>query len=579
MASSHKGESRATEMMGLIGLGLLTVAFLLPVGDAPWFSFWREWAASIAAVLLVLGGLSTLRDGGRPLVVPLRSVGAVALALAALVWLQWAAGLVPYHSDAAIVSLLLVGFASCVAVAASLSGAEREQMADRLAICMLVAASISAPLGVLQWLGWLRLDMGMPVAGGRPVAHMEQANLFCSLLIQGVLGAWRLVARKRLQPKPAGALCVLLLLGIVLTQSRIAWLAAATIVVVVLWRRALFANTGIDRAAFAAVAVVALGALLLPWFDTQFGLKGASLAERVSGGRRPAAWALFVDAALARPWAGWGVLQNGAAQFALADRHPSLAYVFSSAHNVVLDLVIWFGIPVGLLAGLALLLALGRRVARATDLAAMATALAAVMLVLHGMVELPLHYAYFLLPLGFYLGLTANQSTTNRAELRMPVRAKALLPVVSLCSLGFLALLGSEYIRITDIRPIVAYDRSTSTFMLESELPLPDVVVLDQLRAFHAFAALPIATGRTPAELTMARQTMLRAPFRASIERYALLAGLNGRADDARDALSRLCKFETAKQCDDSRRVWSVRRHQWPVLPIWPDAPAATATQ
>ncbi|HTP72731.1 MAG TPA: Wzy polymerase domain-containing protein, partial [Burkholderiaceae bacterium] len=344
-----------------------------------------------------------------------------------------------------------------------------------------------------------------------------------------------------------------------------------------IWRRALFVRERLDRAVLVAALVVAGGALLLPWIDSRLGLAGSHLAERISGGRRPDAWGLFLDAARSNPWTGWGALQNGSAQFMLADRHPALAYFFSSAHNVVLDLMVWFGIPVGLLAGLVLLVAAARRVARAADSASMAPALAAVMLLLHGMVELPLQYAYFLFPLGFYLGLGGPGAGP---ALRMPMRLKPLLPVVALASFGVLALLASEYIRVTDVRPALAYDRKYRTFTLEADEASPQVVLLDQLRAFHEFAALPTAPGRSRSELEMARESMLRLPLRASIERYALLAGLNGQGAAASEALSRLCKFVTQRQCDDSQRVWLTRRQQWPELPEWPDpAVAAAPTQ
>jgi hypothetical protein len=570
MRSSSKNIPGSTRTIEHLGVTLLAVAYLLPVGDAPWFSFWREWTAFIAVLLIVLGALSTLRDLRLPLVLPLRSSPSIGLGLAALCGVQWVTGIVHYHSDALLASLYLAGFSFAALAAASLPQSHRDSLADRLALAMLIAALVSAPLAVLQWIGWLRLDMDMPVAGGRPVAHMEQANLLCSLLIQGALGAWRLVASARLRSRTAAFLCLPIMLSIVLTQSRVALLAASVIVVVAVWRRTTLAEHSLGRAAIASALAVITGALLLPWIDAHVGLAGASLSERVSEGRRPAAWALFVDAAMTRPWAGWGVLQNGVAQFAVANRHPALAYVFSSAHDVVLDLMIWFGVPVGLLAGAALVFGTVRRVVRSSDAAALAPALAVTMLLLHGLVELPLHYAYFLLPLGLYMGLTGPPM--HGPVLHLPTRTKPLVPAFALVSLVGLALIGREYIRIADIRPIVAYDAKTGLFMLEAELPLPDVYLLDQLKAFHAFAALPVAGGQSNNALDAARFAMLRAPYQASIERYALLAGRNGRTDDAREALNRLCKFETPKQCDNSKRAWEIRRRQWPDLPDWPTA-------
>ncbi len=142
------------------GFALLAIALLLPVGDAPWYSFWREWTAAIAVLLVVLGAVSTLRDLALPLRVRLLSLPALALGLASWCWGQHAIGLVPSLSDALLPSLYLVGFAICWIVAASLPAAQRDALADRLAAALLVAALLSAPLAISQWLGWSTLDLG-----------------------------------------------------------------------------------------------------------------------------------------------------------------------------------------------------------------------------------------------------------------------------------------------------------------------------------------------------------------------------------------------------------------------------------
>lgn len=563
-----------TRTIEWLGIALLAVAFLLPVGDAPWYSFWREWTASIAVLLVVLGAISALRDRAMPLRWDLYSMPTLACILVVLCWVQWAFGLVPYLSDALLASIYLFAFGLCAMVAGSLPAAERDALADRLSVAMAAAALFSVPLAMLQWIGMLRLDMNMPVAGGRPVAHMEQANLLCSLLLQGTLGIWRLAERRRIGAGVAMLLGAPILLTIVLTQSRVAWLVAAAVVCAVLWRRPLFAWHRGRYAATAVVLVVAIGTVLLPWLDDLLGLTGAPLAERVSQGRRPAAWAVFAEAAATHFWAGWGALQNGAAQFALAERHASLGYSFSSAHNFVIDLMVWFGAPIGLLTGAAVLWAILRRLHGAPNAPALVTTLAATALLLHGMVEFPLHYANFLLPLGLFFGVTTPERTGgHRIALHLPTGARSLLPALSLAATLMLALLGREYIAASNVRPVLAYDKPTLHLMLVAELAPPDVVILDQLRAYHEFAALELAQGRTLADLEAARVAMQRTPFPTSIERYALLTGLNGRGAEAEDALRRVCKFQTPRQCERSSRAWDIWRQRWPALPAWP-APA-----
>lgn len=554
------------------GAALLAAALLLPIGDAPWFSFWREWVASAAALLIVLGALQILQRQGLALRLRLLSAPGLALVLAAWCWLQFAAGLVPYLSDALLASLYLAGFGLCWAASAALPEPERAALADRVAAAWLAAAMLSVPIAVGQWLGWLTLDMGLRPAGGRPVAHMEQANLLCSLLVQGAIGLWRLHVRAYLGRRLSVLGLVALLAVIVLTQSRVAWLVGAVATGIVVWRPQLAPLRSTGKVMLASTVAVFAGAILLPGLDATLGLEGASLADRTSQGRRPAIWALFADAATEKPLLGWGVLQNGAAQFALAERHSSMGWYFSSAHNIALDLMVWFGIPLGLLAAGTLYLGALRRLATATTSAELATAFGATALLLHGLVELPLQYAYFLLPLGLMLGAGTSVHAASAAPGPMAVWRHRGVPIaIAAFATGLMAMLAHEYIRITDVRPGMAIDKSIGYLVLEADGPAPDVVLLDRLRAFHDFAAIPLGSAAPPGKLAAARTVLLRSPFAPVIERAAVIAAVSDDPARAAEALARVCRFETADACEESRRVWGLWRDRWAQLPPWPE--------
>jgi hypothetical protein len=62
----------------------------------------------------------------------------------------------------------------------------------------------------------------------------------------------------------------------------------------------------------------------------------------------------------------------------------------------------------------------------------------------------------------------------------------------------------------------------------------------------------------------------LRRPVSASMERYALLAGLNGDEAEVRETLRRLCKLASTQACSNSKDKWSSWRRQWARLPAWP---------
>jgi O-antigen ligase len=557
-------------VVGWSGAALLGGAFLLPAGDGPWFSFWREWTASVAVLLIVAHAFSRLRDQRRPLESAWLSLPSLALLLAVLPWWQWAAGIESYRGDAALFSAYLVGFALCVASAQSLAAADRARLADRIASALLFAAVCSVPLAWLQWTGSLRLDLDVKVVAGRPVAHMEQANLLCSLLLQGLMGAWRLHERGRLGRWLFAALGVILLLTVGLTQSRVSWLVLTVAIAAFAWRRrALELRTG-PRWFVVAAVIVGAGALLVPWVDGQLGFTAMSLADRTSGGRRPDVWRLFLDAVAQHPWRGWGAGQNGAAQFALALAHPPLLWLFTSAHDAVLDLMVWFGVPAGLVASAGLIAAVASRVARSRDGPSFVTAIAVTALLLHGLVEFPLQYAYFLLPLGLMMGCSGDPESSRARAWRLPVGGRATLPILAIAPAAFLALLARDYMPLSDTRPVMAYDRTSHHSSLAATPELPDVLILDQLAAFHSLAAQRAAPGMAAPDVAALRKPMLRFPFAPSQEHYAHVVALNGDPADALDALRRGCTFMTRPQCDDSHRAWAYWRAQGEALPAWP---------
>jgi hypothetical protein len=363
---------------------------------------------------------------------------------------------------------------------------------------------------------------------------------------------------------------------VVLTQSRVAWLVGLTALAVAAWRRDLVPWRGTGRVIVALGVLMAVGTLARPVLDADLGLTGVPLRDRMSEGLRPTVWMLFADAIALRPWTGWGVLQTGAAQFEMSPDHPSVRWFFSSAHNVALDLMVWFGMPLGLLAAAVLFIAAVRRLAAATLPEALAAAFAAVALLLHALVELPLHYAYFLLPLGLVLGSSTAPapSRTNLVGLALPVRR--LVPLLALLPTLILAWMAREYVELTDRRPILGIDEPTRHLLLTASPPAPDVIALDRLQAFHAFAALPLQTGLAKRDLDAAQAMMRRAPTAPAIERAALLDGINGHGARTFDALRRLCKFQSTTACDESMRAWELWRLRWPQLPPWsPDTSAS----
>jgi hypothetical protein len=69
------------------------------------------------------------------------------------------------------------------------------------------------------------------------------------------------------------------------------------------------------------------------------------------------------------------------------------------------------------------------------------------------------------------------------------------------------------------------------------------------------------------AELERMRNVYRRFPQPPVLLRYAIAAGLNGRAEEAHEALVRLCKMHPIERCDEGRAAWqSMTQNQYPQL-------------
>jgi hypothetical protein len=232
--------------------------------------------------------------------------------------------------------------------------------------------------------------------------------------------------------------------------------------------------------------------------------------------------------------------------------------------------MIWFGLPLGAFASLCLVVGVVQRLRSAADAPSLAVALALLTLLVHSLVEFPLHYSFFFLPFGLLLG--ATHAPCRFPRFCIPLRGSVLLPALALSFGTLLAFIARDYIRLSDVRPAMEIDLQSRYLVLAAGSPAPKVHTLDQLQAFHSFAAASLTSRLSAKELEALRAPMTRMPYPQAIERYAHLMAVNGRHTEANEALERVCKFQDPISCSNSKKAWSTWRLQGEDLPKWLEA-------
>ena len=554
----------------LLWSACFSIGWLLPGGFLPWQDFHQDiWYASAC---LVAAGTLLWRTRGPwalpPVVTPL-------LALALVPLLQWATGLIYFAGVAWVAFAYLAALALVLWCSHRWEAAAPGQGLDGLFLAIGLAAFFCVWVQCYQWLGRIGPGDWWMVHDGpqRPSGNFAQANMAATFLCWGLCAVAWAAARQGLGYFAAGALATFLLWGVALTGSRTAWVGLALVVLgTIYWRdrlpsrRVLWFVLGL-----AAYFVFCVG--LLAWLNADTAkpsvLSGASLRVRLQ------MWQMALQALGERPWWGYGWDQTFAAQLTVANQYAGIHQYFTSTHNLVLDLLLWNGIPLGavvVLSGGYWLAGVLRRVRTAQDMVLVFF----VLLVLnHAMLELPLHRAYMLLPLAWVLGAVAQRMGAVPA--RRPGVPKAWVGLAVSAMVALLALIVTDYLRVEQSL------RDKVQFRLESppkEWQLPDLRVLTHLRAEMELVHYPVLrTPIAPAELQRLEAMAALSPKDGSAIMVAAALAKNGQPERARWWLERVCKVTSQWACPQAHANWTRAAATHPEIAAidWPEEPEDAA--
>lgn len=546
-------------MMLLLGLAFLCLAWLLPYHFVPWPSFQQEWLAALGAAAI---GAAALGQGdGKALRWP--PLALLVLACAAIPMVQTATGHIHYWSDGLLPMLYLAAFALSMVAGATLIGTRRIELLDGLSMAFVVAGFVSTGVAMFQW---LQLGPGSYMSdlapGARPYANFNQPNHLATLLGLGVIALIRGYETRRIGGGATGLGVAWLGFGLLMTQSRAGWLIVVFVVLAwaVLRRKAALRLPA--NAVILAVLVFFVGVMMWGPLTETLGVPANGLDERLQAGTRPALWLNLWDALWRSPWVGYGWSQVVFAQQAAALDHPALVGMLFNSHNLVLDLLLWNGVPLGLLLIGALAWWFWRQLRVCGDAERWALLVSVGTVFVHELVEFPLDYAFFLLPVGLMMGALDGMDPSARAW-QAPKVALAM-PLVLLT--GMLVWIGAEYMRTEDAaRQMRLVMMGVGVDRVPTVSP-PEVRLLDALREFHRFWLSRARPGMTEAELDWMRAVVRRYPAPPAQLRYALAAGLNGRKKEATETLARICAMHQPIRCAEAHDSWAQLRRKYPEL-------------
>lgn len=451
---------------------------------------------------------------------------------------HWLTGLAPFGGDLFISAVYLAALAGAIVVGFDLWSKQQADPAPSIKIpwgaVLWVPALLSALIGVLQWLDYSAVlgtwaNHGSP--GERPMGNVAQTNQLASLLLMGACGAWFEFEQRRMHRTTFLVLLALLSGVLVLTQSRTG-LLSATVVALFLWVKM---AAGAGRAwRTPRVLPIVWGALVwtvflaVPIVNEALYLGGSRNISLVDPNSRQVLWQQMLYAIAQSPFWGYGWNQTAGAHNIGALAYPG-SLTYSYAHNLVLDLLAWCGIPIGLALVLALAYWFLTRLRWVTDPAGVAAMAALLPLAVHSQLEYPFAYGYFLVTGGVLAGVVEASVRTKAKFWRMPARLLAGIAVV----LGTLGAYASyEYILAEEDFRVVRFNG-----LRFGSIPVgyaaPELHLLTQLGAMLAAGRMEVRRGMSVEEIDLLRKVALRFPYGALGYKFAQALALNGDPEGA----------------------------------------------
>lgn len=544
----------------------LSLAWILPNHSQPWLSFHGDaWAAlmlTIVAVAVFLQNKFAINWHWLTVVV----LGVVVIPL-----VQFGVGMVSFFGVAWINAAYLLGFLLAILVGAAWEQGTTGQCADYLFLATGIASIVSVGLQLHQFFDLEAVGPWILASSGtRHYANMAQPNQLASLLLLGLLGtAWGFY-RKQLSSFTAILIASFLLSGIALTESRTGWLNVAFLLIVtVIWRRLVpsksYVWVVVGLSAFFCTIV-----LMLPFTSDLLRSSGISIQYRSAvGDPRWTAWGMFLRAAMHQPLFGFGWGQLAHAQFLMLDERIALGGSYLQAHNLVIDLILWNGVPIGL--GIAVLLAwwywsVARCLKNFSQLLLMSFLL---VLGIHSMLEYPLQYAYFLFPAGLVMGCL-------NVSLGLPIAfssAKWLNGSVLILAVAVLTVTVRDYFRVETSFYGLRFEQKKINVAIPRTPP--DVLVLTQWRDYIKFARVEPRDGINSDDIAWMRNLVITVPSAFVMYRFAAVLVFNDQPDEAQLWLKRVCLVSPLEHCEAIKTEWarqSLLNERIAAVP-WPENP------
>ncbi len=400
----------------------------------------------------------------------------------------------------------------------------------------------------------------MELIDDRPFANFAQPNHFGLLMVMAVVAVAGLFEMLDISVRwVLHAALAFFGWGILISESRASLLALVAVGACWLSTR----RSVPTRLRLNDVAIAIFIMFLLAWIRDPLQhallIKGAEARSFSEVGPRYWIWVNFWAAISARPWFGYGFNQGVLALAEVAKQvHPSRNTIY--AHNFVLDLMVWLGIPLALVMVVALLRWMFSWLRACPDVARMAQShwVFAIWLALlvQSMFEFPFAHAYFLLPAALLAGAITRPGSAMKIKLKnTAIVANFWVMALAAGASILLAVTVYEYFQMESDFRVNRFFRA-NFHNIDKPESRRKILVLDQLEALNLSAHFKLTKDMSPETLEQMRVLARRFHILSVRFEYAKALALNGKSNQAEDEMGIIRSIYPPVQYAAIEREW-----------------------
>ena len=525
----------------------LCISYLLPFHIYPFAAFYNDW-------LVIFGvGISILALGRQPFtVVSIPWITLLPLSLALIIAVQALCGMLIVSWDAVFAILYCIIATVCIILGATFSShpSRATTVCETLSRAYIYAGLASIIIVFIQYFGWGEVLAPLVLISGpgkiapvRPFANLGQPNHLALLLCISIASTWYLFQINRLLGNISFILILCSLAGLAITQSRTGWLIIPASIFLMLHVRKKYDYRPVSGYLVVGLGVVYVFLVIALPHVTQFlqGVAVSSPMERIGTRAHSERLSMIYQAlqmSVTHPWFGVGWYQFGPQQLATALKFLPTVYAQHS-HNILLNFaaelgwvftIIFFGVLIYWIFLTDLIKSINKE--------GWFALLVLMAVFIHSLVEFPLWYAYFLLPVSILMGMVHQE----RLGSNKIVLSRTSIVSVSIFFIFGLVLVARDYQRLTNGFWALEIELKGYSIKGISTEP-PSVTLFPHFYEYFKVLKMEPRSGMTPQEIKMAADIVSRFGYPSALFELALIYTLNNKTNEAVQVLMTIGKL------------------------------------